>query len=323
MFAYSVRRLLTAIIILLVSSFVIFWICSSFMNPATQLYGHGKPPSPHEIALFNHQYWLDQSRPERYWHWLKGLVLHDQWGPSVQNYNIGHEIWHRLGVTARLVALAMIVAAILAIVVGSVSAIKQYSITDYTLSFSGFLFLSLPAFWFAILLKQFGIHFNTWVGYRTFDTIGDRGFGPGGGSFTDILSHIVLPTVTLALISFASWSRYNRASMLEVLNSDYVRLARAKGLRRGVVLRRHALRTALIPMTTVMALDVAAIFGGAIVTETVFQWHGMGDFLVTSIRSQDQFAVLAWLLVSGTIVILFNLLADLTYAVLDPRIRYE
>jgi glutathione transport system permease protein len=323
MFAFTVRRLLSAILILLVSSVVIFWLCSSFMNPTNALVGHGKPLSPQEIANIKHTYWLDQPRPERYWHWLNGLVMHGKWGPSVQNRPIGHEIWHRLGVTTRLVALAMIVAAILAVIVGSISAIKQYSFTDYALSFSGFLFLSLPAFFFAILLKQAGVHINQSAGHRVFDTIGDRSFGAGGGSVGDILSHIVLPTITLSLISFAAWSRYNRASMLEVLNSDYVRLARAKGLRRGVVLRRHALRTALIPMTTVMALDIAAIFGGAIVTETVFQWHGMGDYLVTSIKTQDQFAVLGWLLVSGVIVILGNLIADLLYAVLDPRIRIE
>jgi peptide/nickel transport system permease protein len=322
MFAFAIRRLITAVVILLVASIVIFWLISSYMDPTHQLVG-GKPLSAREIANIRHTYWLDQSRPERYWHWLDGVVVHNSWGPSPQTSNLGHEIFSRLLITARLVILAMLVAAILAVVVGAISAVKQYSFTDYALSFSGFLFLSLPAFWFAILLKQAGVHINESTGHRIFDTIGERSFGPGGGSVGDILSHLVLPTITLALISFASWSRYNRASMLEVLNSDYVRLARAKGLRRGVVLRRHALRTALIPMTTVMSLDIAAIFGGAIVTETVFQWHGMGDFLVTSIQKQDQFAVLAWLVVAGFIVIMFNLIADLLYAVLDPRIRIE
>ena len=134
---------------------------------------------------------------------------------------------------------------------------------------------------------------------------------------------MVLPTISLALISYAAWSRFQRASMLEVLNSDYVRLARAKGLSRRRVMVKHALRTALIPLTTVTALDLAAIIGGAVVTETVFEWRGMGDLLLNSIRTDDVYAVMAWLLVTAIVVILFNLIADLLYAVLDPRIRYD
>lgn len=323
MFAYVVKRLLLAIPTLIVATFLIFLLCASFMNPTSFLFGHGQPPSPHVIAIEKHKYWLDQGLLQRYWHWITGLILHNRWGPSDQGFNIGHEILSRLSITARLVFAAMVIAAILAVIVGVVSAVKQYSITDYTLSFGGFLFLSLPAFWLAILLKEAAIHVNTAFGHQVFDTIGQQGFGPGAGSIGDILSHLILPTITLAAISFASWSRFNRGSMLEVLNSDYIRLARAKGLRNRTVMIRHALRTALIPMTTVMALDVAAILGGAVVTETVFQWHGMGDFLVTSIQKQDQFAVLAWLVVAGFIVIVLNLIADLLYAWLDPRIRYE
>ena len=132
----------------------------------------------------------------------------------------------------------------------------------------------------------------------------------------------MLPTISLALISYAAWSRYQRASMLEVMNSDYVRLARAKGLSRRRVMVKHALRNALIPLTTVTALDLASIISGAVVTETVFQWRGMGDLLLNAIRTDDVYVVMAWLLVTATVVILFNLLADLLYAVLDPRIRY-
>ncbi len=134
---------------------------------------------------------------------------------------------------------------------------------------------------------------------------------------------MVLPTIALALISYAAWSRYQRASMLEVLNSDYVRLARAKGLRWRKVLTRHALRTALIPLTTVTALDIAAILGGAVITETVFNWNGMGRMLLVGVGRSDTDAVASWLLLAGFVVIVFNIIADVLYAVLDPRIRYE
>jgi peptide/nickel transport system permease protein len=134
---------------------------------------------------------------------------------------------------------------------------------------------------------------------------------------------MVLPTLSLMLISYASWSRYQRGSMLEVLNSDYVRLARAKGLRNRQVMVRHALRTALIPLTTVTALDIGGIIGGAVITETVYEWRGLGRMLVESVRGRDVYSVLAWLLFAGFVVIVFNIIADLLYAVLDPRIRYE
>src|SRR2546421_6294017 len=143
------------------------------------------------------------------------------------------------------------------------------------------------------------------------------------GKITDIAGHMVLPTISLTLITYAGWSRYQRGSMLDVLNSDYIRLARAKGLRARQVMVRHALRTALIPLTTVTAIDIAGILGGAIVTETVFNWGGMGRYLITSVYLRDVNAVLGWLLVSGAIVIVFNIIADLLYAVRDPSIRYE
>ena len=221
----------------------------------------------------------------------------------------------------------MIVAVILAIVVGVISAVKQYSLTDYTFTFTGFIFLSMPIFWFAILLKEGGIWLNDNVfGTRVFDTIGEASIPPPHGFWhvlADDFGHLILPTICLAMVSYAAWSRFQRGAMLEVLNSDYIRLARSKGLSRRRVMVKHALRTALIPLTTVTALDIAAILGGAVITETIFQWHGMGEYLLAGIRNRDVYPVAGWLLISAVFVILFNLLADLLYAVLDPRIRYE
>ncbi|HZE02023.1 MAG TPA: ABC transporter permease, partial [Pseudonocardiaceae bacterium] len=235
------------------------------------------------------------------------------------------ELAHRFLVTFRLIGVAMLLALVLAVLVGVVSAVKQYSATDYTFTFFGFVFLAMPSFWFAILLKEAGISFNDTVGSQVLFTIGDSSVYIEGGawaSITDIVGHMILPTISLALLSFAAWSRFQRASMLEVLNTDYVRLARAKGLRQGVVITRHALRTALIPLVTVTALDLGAIISGAIVTENVYQWRGAGSFLLDSIRHDDAYAVAGWLLIAATFIIAFNLAADLLYAVLDPRIRY-
>jgi peptide/nickel transport system permease protein len=139
----------------------------------------------------------------------------------------------------------------------------------------------------------------------------------------DAGSHLILPTIALMLNGYAAISRFQRATMLEVLNSDYIRLARAKGLRNRVVMRRHALRTALIPVVTLMALTISGVLTGVVITETIFGWRGLGTFFVASVANIDSFAVLAFVLVSGVLVVVSNLVADLLYAVLDPRIRYE
>jgi peptide/nickel transport system permease protein len=325
MLAFALRRIAVSIPILLVSTFIVFMLASLSGNPLSPLLTRNPPPPPESIALEAQRLRLDLPILERYWMWVTGLFRGD-FGPSVQsNLDVGAEVATRFMITMRLIAVAMILALVLAVVVGVISAVKQYSKTDYTATFLGFLFLAMPAFWLAILLKQAGIDFNNAVDEQVIYTIGDasvplpQGFG---AQVADIAGHMVLPTISLALISYAAWSRYQRSAMLEVLNSDYVRLARAKGLSRRRVMVKHALRNALIPLTTVTALDLASIISGAVLTETVFQWRGMGDLLLNAIRTDDVYVVMAWLLVTATVVIAFNLLADLLYAVLDPRIRY-
>jgi len=325
MLAYAVRRVLVSVPILVIATFVVFVMVSLSGDPLSALKTRNPPPPPRTLELEAQRLHLDEPLLARYWHWLTGVIRGD-FGPSVQSTQvIGAELAERFLVTFRLIAVAMLLALVLAVLVGVISAVKQYSRTDYTFTFFGFLFLAMPSFWFAILLKEAGISLNEALGKQVLFTIGDSSVyveGGGWASVTDIVGHMILPTISLALLSFAAWSRFQRAAMLEVLNSDYVRLARAKGLRRGTVMTRHALRTALIPLTTVTALDLGAIISGAIVTENVFQWRGAGSFLLESVQLYDVYAVAGWLLISATFVILFNLAADLLYAVLDPRIRY-
>ncbi|HEU0090347.1 MAG TPA: ABC transporter permease [Pseudonocardiaceae bacterium] len=325
MIAYALRRILVSVPILLLATFVVFVMVSLSGDPLATLKTRNPPPPPRTLELEAQRLHLDEPLLTRYWHWITGLLRGD-FGPSVQSTRvIGPELIDRFLVTFRLIAVAMLVALVLAVLVGVISAVKQYSRADYTATFFAFLFLAMPAFWFGILLKEAGVSFNQALGRQVLFTIGDSSVyvdGGGWARFTDLVGHMILPTISLALISFAAWSRFQRAAMLEVLGSDYVRLARAKGLRRGRVMTRHALRTALIPLVTVTALDLGAIISGAIVTETVFQWRGAGSFLFESIQSYDVYAVSGWLLVAATLIILFNLAADLLYAVLDPRIRY-
>jgi peptide/nickel transport system permease protein len=327
MIAFVIRRILISIPVLIGSTILTFILVKMSGDPLQYLKLRTPKVPAHTIALEQHRLGLDQSYPAQYWHWITNVVLHGNFGQSIHpTENVRNELFSSLAVTARLVILSVAISLILAVVTGVFSAVKQYSVTDYTTTFFGFLFLSMPVFWFAILLKQAGIWFNQNVSEGTFFTIGDKSVFLTDDStwahWKDILGHMVLPTIVLSLAGYAGWTRFTRASMLEVLNSDYVRLARSKGLKPRQVLVRHALRTALIPLTTVTALDIAALLSGAIITETVFQWHGMGNLFLTAVRNIDFNVMLAWLLVTATIVILFNLLADILYGVLDPRIRH-
>jgi peptide/nickel transport system permease protein len=202
-----------------------------------------------------------------------------------------------------------------------VSALRQYGFIDNLLSTLTFVALSVPVFWVGILFKHWAVGINQSAGQTVFYTIGD-GSGSGATGLA-LLGFLVLPVLVLILNIFASWSRYVLASMIEVMNTDYMKLARAKGLSRRQAVLRHGLRNALMPFVTIVALDFSALVGGAIVTEAVFQWRGMGDLLLTGIRNLDVHVVMAWLLIFATATILLNLLADLLYGLLDPRIRHS
>ncbi len=326
MSGYIIRRCLAGLVTLIVASFLVFLLVAVSGNPLANLYANPHI-SPATIAAAKEQLHLNEPLLERYWTWLTG-ILHGDFGTSTTGQPVGSQLGARMLVTLRMVIPATIIAAILGILVGVISAIKQYSILDHVMTGLAYLFYSTPVFIVAILLKDFlAVDVNNAVGHTVLYTIGQDNPGTTGtwSVFLDALQHTVLPVITLVLITYAGWSRYQRASMLDVLNSDYIRLARAKGLTPRRVLYVHALRNALIPVTTVIALDFAAVIGGAVITEVVFGWEGMGRFLLNGLTgpvSPDTNVVQAWLLVTATAVILFNIIADLLYGVLDPRIRY-
>jgi peptide/nickel transport system permease protein len=324
--AFTIRRVLISIPVLFASSILVFIIGKLDGDPLDDLKTRHPPVPQQTILNEEHRLWLDRSWPEQYWLWLKGLVLHGDFGPGVHSAdNIGSELGAHMWVTVRLIVASVLIALLLAVITGVISAVRQYSTFDYTATFFGFLFFSMPIFWFAVLLKSAGIWFNENVNSDTFFTIGDKSvFLDNNSAFSqaqDILGHLILPTIALGLGIYAGWTRFTRASMLEVLNSDYVRLARAKGISSRRVLVKHALRNALIPLTTVTALDIAALLGGAIITETVFQWNGMGALFRDALTDRDVHLLMGWLMITASIVIIFNLIADLLYGVLDPRIR--
>jgi peptide/nickel transport system permease protein len=325
MLSFIIRRLLITIPLVLLSSVLVFLLVVNSGDPLADLKGRNPPVPPQVIEQRKQLLGMDKPLPQRYVDWLTGFVQGDM-GKSIRGVEVRPLLWQRMIVTLRMVALASIIAIVLAIAAGVLSAVKQYTPTDYTFTFLGFLFLSMPVFWLGALLKEYGaIRLNNLFGEQVVYTVGAETpnlTGSLGTRLADWAGHLFLPTLALALIAFAGWSRYQRATMLDVLGSDYIRLARAKGLSRSRVMTRHALRNALIPLVTVVAIDTGAVFGGAVITEKVFSWQGMGALLIQGVETSDVNILLAWLMVTSVFVVLFNLIADVLYAVLDPRIRY-
>jgi len=327
MLLYSVRRVLASILVLLASSALVFVLVAQTVDPLAQYRTRQPPPPPQFFEQKSHELGLDQPILVRYWHWLTG-ILHGDFGNNINSIPVGPTLFTRLGVTARMVLAAMILAVVLAVIVGVVTAVRKNKASDYVATIISYILIALPVFWFAVLLKTFvAIKFNQWVGHTVLYTASEESpgislYGTPAEIFKDRLQHLVLPTIALAGITYAAWSRFQRASMLDVMSSEYMRFARAKGLPWRKVLVKHGLRNALIPTTTVVALGIGAIFGGASITETVFNWNGMGRYLTQDgLGQSDLNVVLGWLIVSSFFIVLFNLIADLLYAVLDPRIR--
>jgi peptide/nickel transport system permease protein len=506
---FVVRRLTVSFLILIASTFLMFALVSASGDPLGDLRLDTSPNKQQKIEQRVQQLHLDKSLPERYLIWAGGAVKcvapgQCDLGTTIRGQEVTDLLRQAIGVTLRLVSSALVLAILLGVTVGIVSALRQYSGFDYTITFSAFLFFSLPVFWVAVLLKQYlAIDVNNWYASPTIGIAlaivlsvlsgvtwgaiigGDRqrkwiirgaaavltfalllylqavdwfthpALGPGlilvlalgsalvvttlvagltrrnvlnaclvtaaiGGvvqffvtpwlenpkwaSWTNILllaviavvvaaivgylmggldrpqairatiftalatgffiildqllravpsysdsvggrilatigsgtpnfdgtfwerqldtfTHLLLPTLSILLISFATYSRYSRATMLETMNQDYVRTARAKGLTERTVVMRHAFRNALIPLTTLAAFDFGALISGAIITETIFGWRGMGVLFVNGLAQSDPYPVMGFYIVTAISVVVFNMLADIAYAYLDPRIR--
>jgi len=317
---YVIRRILYSIPVLLAASFLIFSLISLSSDPLAQLRANPKF-SPDTLAHLRVHFQLNRPIPVRYVYWLKNFVLHKGGDSLLTNHAIWPDIQRVMGHTAQLVLISELLAILLGVAIGVYSAVRQYSFFDYTFTTLSFLGFAMPVFLLALLLQiAFTDVYLHWY-VRIFYTSGLN--NPGQGTWSlDRLQHLALPIVTLCVISFALYSRFMRASMLDVINSDYARTARAKGVPEWKVIMRHVFRNALIPLVTVIALNVGAVLGGAIITETVFSLDGMGFYFVDRLSHDDLYAVMGWLMITSVFVIAFNLIADVLYGFLDPRIRY-
>jgi peptide/nickel transport system permease protein len=269
-----------------------------------------------DLARIAHQFGLDRPLPVQYWEWFWRMLSGD-WGRSYRDSQpVLAIIGSHLFATLELMISSTLIAVLLGTWIGILGAVRRYSLFDYLATVGAMIALSIPTFWFGlVVIYVFSVRF-AWLPAGNLYTIGD-------GSLVDYARHLLAPSVVLALVSIAIWSRYMRSSVLEVLNQDYIRTARAKGLSERRVLIGHALRNALLPMITIAGLQLPTLLSGALVTETVFTWPGMGRLFLDSIGYRDYPMVMGVLMFSAVLVLLGNLLADLCYALADPRIRLE
>ena len=340
MLQFITRRILQSIPLLLVISVIVFALISA--APGGLMSGFEENPdlTPEDIARLEEQLGLNRPWHERYIEWA-GLMVRGEWGYSmVTKRPVLDEIGDRLPNTLQLMVVAYAFTLLFAIPIGIISALRQYSIFDHAATFLAFVGQAIPIFWFGLVLI---IVFNVWLknpfspnfGFQwshLWNCIDCKPLMPGGGmapygvddpSIVQRMQHMVLPVLMLALFGAGTYTRYMRGQMLEVIHLDYVRTARAKGLSEPKVMVRHAIKNALTPVITVLALDLPGLFGGALFTETIFSWPGMGRLFFRSAERVDFPVIMAVVMISAVLIITFNLIADIAYAFLDPRVRYE
>jgi peptide/nickel transport system permease protein len=320
-FAYVARRVLSTIPLLLFGTFLIYTLTSLANDPLAELATCQRCTDADRQRIIE-VYDLDQPIPVRYANWMVDAVQGDMGDARSQGGAPVYDVVKERAVnTARLAIPAFLLIAVLAVSLGVLSAVRQYSKLDYTITGISFFGIALPTFVLGLLLLQMATWLFQTTGQRWFITIGMRTVEQHG--WWPVIQSHTLPILTLILVTVASESRFQRAAMLEVINSDYMRTARAKGAPPRKVIFKHGLRNAMIPLVTIWAIDFAALIGGAVVTETIFSWPGLGTLLLRAIDLSDLDLMMGIVLFLAITVVGFNLLADLLYGVLDPRIRYE
>lgn len=372
---YIVRRLLFAPPLLLVISMVVYAMISFAPGGPMAAFEENPNLTAADLARLERQLGLDQPIPLRYLSWLTGYnlrrgdqvaelsssattctfyaslgmtvcdlgegIVRGKWGYSQATRRpVLVEIGERLPNTLQLMLVSFVVTLLIALPIGVISALRQYSFFDHASTFFAFFGQAIPIFWFGLILI---IVFNVWLNNPTSPS---QGFAfshfwactdckplmPGGGmapyglenpTIWDRIKHMILPVVMLAMFGAGSYTRYMRGQMLEVIHNDYVRTARAKGLSERVVVTRHAFKNAFTPLLTVIALDLPGLFGGALFTETIFSWPGMGRLFYRSAQRVDFPLLMGIVMINAALIIFFNLVADVGYALLDPRVRYD
>jgi len=340
---YIIRRLLQAIPLLLLVSLIVFVLANAMGDPLASFGGRRRIRSSDRERL-TRQLGLDKPITVQYAVWLIGNdwmdidldgdgiadskgtrqgILRGDWGKSfMEKRPVTDLIRERLPNTLLLMVASEIVIVVSSLVIGIYSALKQYSFVDHLITGLSFVGYSMPIFWTALMMMYvFAVKLKQW-GLPYFPTVGkyDLTVGP---TIAQIAWHMVLPVTSISIISVAGYTRFIRSSMLDVIHDDYIRTARAKGLTEKMVLFRHALKNASLPLVTIVGLDLPLLLGGAVVTESIFAWPGMGRLYWNAAQDTDVPVLMGILMLISGAVVVFQIITDITYTFLDPRIRYD
>jgi peptide/nickel transport system permease protein len=326
MLGFLLRRFANYLVLILIATGVGYLLATFALNPRAK-YDTMQPRPPAASvakALNDLNMNPDEPKLDRLGKWATGIATKWDFGKTIDNGSVNEEFGRRVWVSLRLLLIGTILGSVIGVAIGAYSAVNQYRWSDHMITFISFAVLSIPVFVLAVALKQPAIQLNQLVGSDVLLMQGEYkagGGGWGGAALVDRIQHLIVPTLSLALGLIAFYSRYQRATMLDVLGSDFLRTARAKGLRRRKALIKHGLRTALIPMATFFSYQFVLMFVGATFTEKIFGWHGMGEWFIDSIIKNDINSSSAVVFFSAVLVLFAGLLADLAYAALDPRVR--
>jgi len=326
---FLLRRLLYLSVLVVVSTSAAYVLAATQLNPRARYEGRNPPPPPEVVDAALDALNMNDKIPvlTRFGRWVGG-VFHGDLGRTIENSSVNEEIDRRMWVSLRLMLVGSLLGTLLGVAAGAYGAVKQYRMADHALTVFSFVTLSIPAVVIGVLFKNAGIGLNNVLGFtgetKLLYTTGE--LTPGMDPWTwagmvNRFAHLVLPSLVLTVMAIAFYGRYQRNAMLDVLGSDFLRTAQAKGLRRTRALITHGLRTALIPMATLFAYQFALLFVGATFTERIFGWHGMGEYFVDAVIKSDVNSVAAITLFVAVLVLIAGFLSDVAYAALDPRVR--
>ncbi|HEX6492137.1 MAG TPA: ABC transporter permease [Candidatus Dormibacteraeota bacterium] len=322
---FLLRRLLNYAVLVAMATTLGYFLAGTTLHPRSNYEGRNPPLSAASINRQLDDLNLNDHTPvvTRFGRWLGGVV-HGDFGKTVTGDSVTAEMGRRIGVSLRLLIIGSFLGGVLGVGVGVLGAVRQYHFTDHASAVASFVILSTPVFLVAVLLKLAALNLNQVTGVQFLDYTGEYTPGLSGGWAHLLLDrgrHLILPTLSIVLGQIAFYSRYQRNAMLDLLGSDFLRTAQAKGLRRNRALIKHGLRTALIPMATFFAYNFGLLITGATFTEKIFGWHGMGEWFVDSVTTNDVNAVVTVTLFVAVLVLIAGMLSDLAYAALDPRVR--
>ncbi len=325
MVKYLARRTAGWLLMIFVATNLVFFLAWTYLDPRSNYVGRRPPLDETQIQALLEPRGLSDATPllERWWRWLTAILTRWDWGVSPVGQSVNSQISSRMWVSAELVRGATIITTLLGIALGVYTASRQYRLADRIGTASSIVTLNIPIVVAALMIVLLAISVNNAVGARVFFVTGAASPGVSGvvPVLIDALQHLILPTLALVLVGYAGIHFLQRSLLLDNINADYVRMARAKGLTKQQAIRRHALRTSLIPVTTQVAFSIPAIFTGAILTESIFGWRGMGQYFTQTLATNDIHGTVAIAAFGAVMTAIGALLADIAVVILDPRVR--